>query len=244
MQTYIINLSDSVQRLRDISSDMRHFNMSFERIEAVDGRGKNPKIYHQYNEKRSLSRHNKSLSGGEIACYLSHIKSLEEFILSSHDIALILEDDAKLQPSFRTDIDFLQTALRNDSTWDVVNLVEPRDSWCKVFQKFGDNELRRAYYFPMLTTANLWSKKGAKAFLESRFGREIAGPIDTELRSFCAARGRGLSVRNPLIRPTGVASDIDAIPSSTRKSGRRTLQSRLTRHLPDHICAAYHYLKG
>lgn len=245
MKTFVINLNDSAQRLETITNVFSQHDLDFTRIEAVDGRSQNALNFAQYNDHKSILRHGKSLSGGEVACYLSHIRALETFLDSGDECGLILEDDATAVDDFGSQIKDLENELHKLNKWDVVNLTVHRDTWMKPCAKMASNELRHAFYFPMLTTANIWSREGAFAFLNSRYGKEITGPIDTELRSFCAARGLGLSMKIPIIQPSGAPSEIDSSLANhkPRSSGSRTLKSSLTRHWPDHALAAFHYIK-
>lgn len=248
MKTLVINLNDSAERLETITNAFSLHGLDFTRIEAVDGRSQNALNFPQYNDRKSNLRHGKSLSGGEVACYLSHIIALKTFLDSGDECGLILEDDATAVDDFGSQIKDLENELHKLNKWDVVNLTVRRDTWMKPCAKIARNELRRAFYFPMLATANLWSRRGAITFLNGRYGKEIHGPFDTELRSFCALRGKGLSLAVPIVQPSGAPSDIDSSShgylniKNLRNPGRRTIKSSLTRHWPDHALAAFHYL--
>lgn len=246
LKTLVINLNDSRDRLEAIKDAFSQHDLDFTRIEAVDGRSQNALNFPQYNDCKSNLRHGKSLSGGEVACYLSHISALKAFLDSGDECGLILEDDATPSDDLGVQIKDLVRKLHELNKWDVVNLTVRRDTWMKPYEQTASNELRRAFYFPMLATANLWSRRGAIAFLNGRYGKEINGPFDTELRSFCALRGKGLSLAIPIVTPSGAPSDIDSSSKDYQKNlrnpGRRTIKSALTRHWPDHALAAFHYL--
>lgn len=246
MKTYVINLRDSADRLRAASATLKQHALEFDRIEAIDGRHTPVDRFPEYNHRKALRRHNKTLSGGEVACYLSHLKALRTFLDSGEKLCIVLEDDATAGGNLGNQLAELRSKLQHLDKWDVVNLTERRNTWMRPIDRISENELRRAYYFPMLATGNFWSQEGAAAFLDSKYGKEVSGPFDTELRSFCAARGRGLSLKTPIIRPSGAPSDIDGGTtkdiSNKRSSGHRTLSSAISRHWPDHVCAAFHYL--
>lgn len=239
--TYVINLKDSTNRLSEISNKLKHFGLEYKRIDAVDGRRSASTDFPEYNSKRSVDRHGRELTGGEVACYLSHVRALLEFIDSDARQVLILEDDASFVTDFGAQVTELSTALENYKNWDVVNLVECRSDWKHPAFEVSENTISRAYYFPMLTSANLWSKEGAISFIESKFGQFVSGPIDTELRSFCALRGRGLSLETPISSPSGAESEIDnskmTRAQANKKIQGRPIKPRLVRHFPDYVNA-------
>ena len=71
----------------------------------------------------------------------------------------------------------------------------------------------------------------------TRFGRSIRGPVDTELRSFCARRLRGFSLDAPPFSARPVASDINSAHAHRRNGSRvgSPLKSKIMRHFPDYM---------
>ena len=240
-KTYVINLNDSTSRLSAISQKLAQNGIEFTRVEAVDGRKATSTDFLEYSHRKSIDRHGRGLTGGEVACYLSHIRALKAFVETEAPQALILEDDASFVPNFGDQIRELSQALEIYPNWDVVNLVEQRRDWKRTAFEIPENTISRAFYFPMLTSANLWSREGAIAFLNSKFGRYVSGPIDTELRSFCAVRGKGLSLEHSISSPSGVASDIDNNQVTRSEANanlkRRPIKPRIVRHFPDYANA-------
>lgn len=239
--TYIINLKGSDTRLSEITQKLRAQEIPFNRIEAIDGRNYSPFEFPGYSSKRSINRHGRNLTGGEIACYLSHIKALKAFVDSGKQLALILEDDASFAPDFKSQLDQICDAIHKSTNWDVINLVQFRQDWQKSWKHTTKNTISKAFYFPMLATANLWSREGALAFINSKFGRTVSGPFDTELRSFCALRGKGMSLVHPISYPSGIKSDIDD-SQMTRTNAKgirknRPIKPRIVRHFPDYLNA-------
>ena len=241
LHTYFINLADSTERSASLQSELDRVNLVAARIDAVDGRGVNPLDFEAYNHQRTINRHARGLTGGEVACYLSHIEALRAFTCSNADVGLILEDDAAFSPNFSSEISDILSAVERGTAWDVLNLAETRSDWRKPMAETGSNTIYRAYYFPMLATGNLWLRDGAEHFLNSKYARQIAGPFDTELRSFCARRGLGLSLETPIVTPSGAESDIDASELTranlSTPNKRRPIKPRLVRHFPDYLNA-------
>ena len=44
----------------------------------------------------------------------------------------------------------------------------------------------------------MWTRAGAEAYLNSIFGHKIRGPVDTEMRSHFARRGRSFVPADPM----------------------------------------------
>ena len=59
-------------------------------------------------------------------------------------------------------------------------------------------EVRRSTYMPLSTLGIMWTRSGAEAYLNSIFGQKIRGPVDTEMRSHFARRGRSFVPTDPM----------------------------------------------
>lgn len=107
MKTYLINLDRSKDRLEVMKERLSAIGVTVERVPGVDG----SKI-----DIASLSvdvpnpSYPRSLTQGEIGCFLSHRKCWEKLVESGDDWALILEDDCIFHPSasrYLTSIDWI-----------------------------------------------------------------------------------------------------------------------------------------
>lgn len=232
----VINLSSSTSRREAVTADLALSNTTAEIIEAVDGRGAAAESFDAYNFRMTRLRHGRDLNGGEVACYLSHLEALRRFIASGEDTGLILEDDIQFTTGARDDIVYLIGFLRaRYPDWQIVNLTQHDNRCCRQIGTLRERAIFKAYYFPMLTGANLWTRSAAAAFLASRFARDVRGPFDTELRSYCAQTGSGVSLSPPPLSTRAVKSEIDQSDTSrsTMRSNRRPIMPRLVRHFPD-----------
>lgn len=101
---FVISLARAPDRREAISNHLRKLDLKFEIIEAVDGS--------QLSESEciSLLADGVTYIRGVIGCYLSHIRLYERIIQDNIDVALILEDDARLNPNIvnaiRSGIDY------------------------------------------------------------------------------------------------------------------------------------------
>lgn len=236
MYVGVINLVESHVRRASILADLSTLGYIVDLIPAIDGRKSAALDFAIYNDHRTQLRHGRRLNGGEVACYLSHIQALQNFVASGADIGLVLEDDMHLPADTKQKINALIACLAAEHPrWQIANLTKHDTRSARLIGAITQHRVYRAYYFPMLAGANLWTRSGAQVFLASTFAQQICGPYDTELRSFCAIMGQGISLDPPMLSARAVASDIDQ--SSTARyalqNKRRPIMPRLVRHFPD-----------
>lgn len=84
---YYINLDRSPDRNKQIIQTFNRFNIKkYSRVKAVD-----------YQETKLEQYQNLGLTNQEIAVLLSHMKSIELFLLSNQEWAIVCEDDLELE---------------------------------------------------------------------------------------------------------------------------------------------------
>lgn len=213
----LINLDDCRDRLESSARYLAAEGLTFTRLSAVDGRRQTPHSFGEYDEGLTHSRMARSMSAGEIACFLSHRQALETFLGSDRPYLLLFEDDLLLPAGFSNllgaTVDFLKTYRRN---WDVINLSRGvKRLWTPIApigSSMGTHLLNASHYFPMTATGMLWSRPGAEAFLSRAL--PVHAPIDFFIRDLCHARSSGLAFdRAPVLVTTA--------PSVTDDAGRR-----------------------
>lgn len=105
IQVFVISLARAPDRRDAISTHLRELGLEFEIIEAVDG------AHLSESECNSMLADGVTYIRGVIGCYLSHIRLYEKIIQDNIHVALILEDDARLNPdivpAIRNGIDYL-----------------------------------------------------------------------------------------------------------------------------------------
>jgi glycosyl transferase family 25 len=116
---YVINLDRSPQRLKEITHQLEQFGLSFERVQAVDGKLATEEQKALLDEKGYQSKHGKTSLPGELGCYLSHVRAIDTFLASESPCAIILEDDAILEAGF---VQGIEDLLKHASRWDMVKL--------------------------------------------------------------------------------------------------------------------------
>lgn len=108
MEILVINLEEDTGRLKNISNQLDQFT----RIDAIRGSDITDLQPHSTLFCRLFCTHTM------IGCMLSHIKCWRYIVDNNLDRAIILEDDAKLVPDFKTKAQKLVDDAPND--WDVI----------------------------------------------------------------------------------------------------------------------------
>lgn len=89
---FVISLARAPDRRNAISEHLCDLGLKFEIVDAVDGATLSD------TQCASLLANGINYVRGVIGCYLSHINLYEKIIQENIDVALILEDDARLNP--------------------------------------------------------------------------------------------------------------------------------------------------
>ena len=211
VETFLINLEGSHDRLARSTAQLTTAGLEFQRLAAFDGRHMRPEDLPMYDIARAQRVFGRRLTGGEVGCFLSHLAAAQRFLISDAIYGLVIEDDVTVPAAAALTLQDLLGVLaaRPDPPWSVVNLGEPaRRMFTALDPVATGHVLVRAHYFPVTTTALLWSRPGAEAFL--RDAKAIEMPVDHWLRRWATARDAGLAL-NPALFPAAEGqSEIDA----------------------------------
>ncbi len=118
---YVINLDANTARLDAVGTVLRGQDISFSRINAVNGWTLTPDdIARAYDVRRNASDARQPLVPAEIGCYLSHIEAWRRIAEDEADGGFVFEDDFSATP----DLARVMTALSENVTggWDMVKL--------------------------------------------------------------------------------------------------------------------------
>jgi glycosyl transferase, family 25 len=173
IQVFYINLDQDVARLNFVQEQLRKVGFAARRISAVDGSKPLPSELARY----FCSKH--VMSAGALGCYASHIKAWQEITLQRLPHALVLEDDAILDPELgRILVDLLAALPRG---WDLVHLcAEPDRAVRPVAKLTGDRTVVQYSRPPFGAAGYLISAAGAQKMLLAEEPR--VWPIDTDTR--------------------------------------------------------------
>ncbi|WP_164996124.1 glycosyltransferase family 25 protein [Proteus alimentorum] len=103
MKIYIVNLEKDVERKASIKAQLDDLNLNYEFISAVYGKN----LSQEEISRLSPDFEKTSLTLPELGCALSHLNVYKKIIENNEDIALILEDDVKLNPNLSQYLDIL-----------------------------------------------------------------------------------------------------------------------------------------
>ncbi len=218
---YYINLDSSTDRRAAIEAQIADAGIvGAIRVPAFDGRGLELSGLADCDTEKAHRFLGRPLRGGEYGCYRSHLDCIERFLATDSPYAIVLEDDAELTADFQ---EVTAAAIRlleqRAKPWDLVHLGPGR---MKIYSRIdalpGGHDLRKAHYFPMMTTALLWSRPGAQNILDHH--RKVTMPVDTQFREIMVQRGSGYAIWPPLARQTGATSDIDGGGATRKAYGR------------------------
>ena len=208
VETYLINLEGSHERLARATEQLQAVNWSFERFTAYDGRGKALTEFLNYDDAEANRILGRSLMNSELGCYLSHYGCAEKFLKTDADYLVVLEDDMKITPDFKQAVDqileYLHTHLEYE--WYLINIAAKKKKLFKDITTISQFSLWHAYYFPIRGLGLIWSRKGAEAFIKK--GKIISVPVDIFFQSWLSKNGKGLGVWPALVSPAGLDSDI------------------------------------
>ena len=213
IETYLINLDGSHDRLNKATQQLNEKNFSFSRFAAFDGRGKPLSDFTDYDDEKSIELMGRGLISSEIGCYKSHLGCIERFLATDADYLVVLEDDIEIIDDQFADI--MQEMLgwlytHPEIDWYAINLGAKKNKLSKNLYQMQKHTLVKAYYYPIRFIGMVWSRQGAKAFLDYA-QPQIYMPIDNLAQSWLSENGKGLSIWPALVRPNGSDSDIDGV---------------------------------
>jgi len=115
---YVINLDRDVERMASLAGSLRGLNLTYVRVSAVLGK-KVPDWEKLVDVELYGARNRLPMPRpGEVGCYLSHLKAMEEFLRTDAPWCVILEDDVEVRPEC---VEVL-AALGQKDDWDLVKL--------------------------------------------------------------------------------------------------------------------------
>lgn len=219
--SFLINLNESSERLEKVTQIFHKHDMKFTRVPAADGRKVDLKIASDCNFSKALKYYGRTLSGGEYGCYKSHLRCAQLIVEREHDYALVFEDDITLNEKFLTGVQAVIFQLKQKNIdWHLVNLGSPS---VRIFTSIGKLEtgqsLVAAHYFPQSAFAMLWSKAGARNFINNH--SEVSMTVDNLFRHILIRSGKGFAVTPALAEHIDYGSTIDSSVKNKRYSNRR-----------------------
>ena len=214
LPVFVVSLARATERREAITQHLNSLNISHEIVNAVDG--KNSDLSEYEDRLRHIGECEKRMGAmfdrGSIGCYLSHYQMWERIVHKNIPAAVILEDDAVLQPNF------IQTAsdvIACEWKWDVVLMhAEGRKGKMrKICSLNNGGELVQYMRHPYALIAYLVSLEGAKKLLE--YCRDLRLPIDSHWKPWWQWNGLFYCVRPQVATANGSDSTIMQVAQET-----------------------------
>ena len=162
-----------------------------------------------------------ALKPGELGCFLSHRAIWAEMVARRLDWALVLEDDAALDPNIFPQALHLATARVAQMGYIQLQNRAPRAPLQEIAAK-GPCILSQATLTPLRTTAQVVSLEAARRLLA--LSDRIDRPVDSFLQSHWHT-----GLRLGTIYPAGISSVDAQLAGSTIQGGKKSVVGTLTR---------------
>ena len=134
---YYINLDKATDRKEALLPLLKKLEIPFERIPAIYGKDlpeeEKSKLANKWIFRMLMQ---KDIMDGEIGCYMSHLKTWQEFLGSKHSYALILEDDVSFNPKELKEL--INLLVSSNDKWDCVNIDPHRPGNPKIIKKLSE----------------------------------------------------------------------------------------------------------
>lgn len=238
----VINLASETDRLQTTANLLSAANLSWTRLDAVDGRKSDLQAHPLNRPERQKYLFGKTMTTGEIGCFLSHFQALKEFSMASEPFLLILEDDADIPANlaqFLSDL-IAWSHSHPKHRMDCISLCNTTPKKTRKLADLGDGTLMRSWYFPILATACFWTKPGAAGFVRHVEQNGIEGAVDDRMRAWLARSGGGMFVDPPAVPPRPGDSSIDAVSPRSQHGGLPKWKKVWRKKLPDYLNALRH----
>lgn len=208
---FLINLDKSEDRLATSTAQLDALGFQFTRVSAVDGRTLGPAISEVYDRDVTQAFCGRSLTPGEIGCYLSHLEAAKKVLESGAPCGIVFEDDFEMIPEGPEIISqILRWLDENPTEWDLMNLSAQRTKIHTPLAPFEVGNfscnLVRAHGFPVLAHCLMWSRAGAEKFVTQH--DKVVTSVDDHFRHWLSKTNTGLSTVPRLVTQSTIASDI------------------------------------
>ena len=186
---WLINLPDDTSRRQKMEFQLKELGLEANIFKAIDGKKYENELSIKACPKAYARNMGSNLLPGKLGVYASHISVWEALLESSHEAALVLEDDVVFHNDFTL---ALEIALENADLWDLVKLSKIRAKFPIKQAELGPYTLN-AYIGPFTGNAcYLIHKSVAKHILRGLWPQTRA--LDHELNRFFVHNYRQLGL--------------------------------------------------
>ncbi|WP_408900598.1 glycosyltransferase family 25 protein [Photobacterium piscicola] len=177
MKVLLISLASSTTRRNNAEAILKRHEISYDIIDAVDGRlGLDP-LLQRYDESSFIRHRGRKALAGELGCYASHILAWQQVIKLDKPV-VVLEDDFILRDDFCA---LIETA----ELWTNKHHFIRLEPWkTKLFYSVvQQNEVKLVKFLkvPQCTTGYFITPSCAQAFLDA--SEKMILPVDVFIRN-------------------------------------------------------------
>ena len=84
--------------MQEVTQQMTALQWPFTRVSAFDGRKVDPHSISVYDGQAGIGLYGRTLKGGELGCYFSHLDCAQRFWRSDAEYAIVLRTICRLSP--------------------------------------------------------------------------------------------------------------------------------------------------
>ena len=173
-----INLDKDKKRYAEIGPLLNQLTFPYQRIAAVYGKALSESFLKTFVDEDTYKLFfNGALPGaGEVGCFLSHVKAWKQFLESRAEFVLILEDDARFDPTILKDL--VTKLIVHTKSWDICSLFAPlpRNKISPILKLSKAYELVRTFDETSGSVGVMLNRKAAHALLSKVYRYTL--PLD------------------------------------------------------------------
>lgn len=213
---WVINLDRSIDRMTSVRANLISHGVAFDRIPAVEASQlSEDEIPENYDVELNRKQYFVPLKKGEIACFLSHRLAWQALLDSTHDCAVIIEDDVVFDKNPLSWMNELATWLAQQPP-TLVKLFSRRELRGKSLHGLSHEiKMLHSDLPPLGTQAQILNRQAAKLLLQN--STSFALPVDVALQAWWETGVKVLTVKPNLARE--VSADLGgstlSVPRST-----------------------------
>lgn len=218
---FIINLDSSPERFVHAEQQLQALGIQPQRFRGVYGKDlTDAEVDACYDKSANLQYFRRSLSPGELGCYLSHRGIWQLMVEQNIELAIVLEDDIEVDPR-------LPQAIAQIATlhgWDHIKLSDDRNAAGFQSKQLDDEfSLVNFKQVPNCTTGYAISLSGARKLLSRK---KFFRPVDIDLQFGAELNLQLFSLLPYTIWPsTKFDSVINQISGGSRKGDTTALRN-------------------
>jgi glycosyl transferase family 25 len=176
--SYVINLKRSTDRWLQIHEYLSKLGIVHQRVDAIDAQ-LNTLDKSGYDVVRNKNEYFAPLKNTEIACYISHIRALKQFLDDpTVEYALILEDDVELLEASESLVALCYWLGCKEG--GVLKLYSKRNVLGRTLGYVSNTAIIKTWRIPLGFQAQLWNRLASKEFINK--SGSFYQPIDVELQ--------------------------------------------------------------